>query len=103
MGSLPSQMKETAMYTRKILLAAAALAVAGMTETAGAAPSRAFQKPVVAREQIFTTLHLHHYGWLSDPYFLRGHYVVRSLDPFGRVVLVEINPQNGAFIGEILI
>jgi hypothetical protein len=94
-------MEETAMYSRKILLAAAALAVAGMSETASAAPGRDVRQLMVARDQVFTTLHLHHYRWLSDPYFFRGHYVVRSVDPFGRVALVEINPQNGAFVGEI--
>lgn len=91
------------MYSRHILLAAAALAVAGTTEAASAAPGRAMQSPALPRDQVFASLHAHHYRWLSDPYFVRGHLVVRSLDPFGRVVLVEVNPRSGAFLGEILI
>jgi hypothetical protein len=91
------------MYIRNILLAAASLVVAGMTQTASAAPGRDMRQPVVERDRVFATLGSHHYRGLSDPYFFRGHYVVRSIDPFGRVVLVEINPENGAFIGEILI
>lgn len=89
------------MYSRKILLAAASLAVAGMADTASAMPVGDFRPP--AREAVHASLQVHHYRWLSDPYFFRGHYVARSIDPFGRVVLVEINPGNGAFIGEVLI
>jgi hypothetical protein len=65
------------MYSRTILLAAASLAVTGMADAANAA--------------------------LSDPHFVRGHYVARSINPSGRVVLAEINPKDGALIGEILI
>ena len=38
---------------------------------------------------------------VGDPYFYRGHYVVRSYNRFGHVVFVEINPYTGGFIGEI--
>jgi hypothetical protein len=56
-----------------------------------------------AREHVSAALQLHHYRLLSDPYFVRGHYVARSINPSGRVVLVEINSRDGALIGEILI
>jgi hypothetical protein len=64
-------------------------------------PFRDFRPP--AREAVLASLQLHHYRFLADPYFSRGQYVARSIDPFGRVVLVELNPRNGAFIGEVLI
>ncbi len=83
------------MYSRTILLAAATLAVAGMSEAANAAS--------IAHEQILATLRVHYYRSLFDPYFMRGHYVVRSINPAGRVVLVEIDPRSGAFIGEFMI
>ncbi|HUO01955.1 MAG TPA: hypothetical protein VMU31_04190 [Rhizomicrobium sp.] len=60
-------------------------------------------QPVVARELVSAKLHLHHYRLLSDPHFVRGHYVARSIAPSGRVVLMEINPEDGAPMGEILI
>jgi hypothetical protein len=91
-----------AMYSRTILLAAASLAVTGMAESAGA-QSMNFRQPIVARGQVLATLNLHHYRLLSDPHFVRGHYVARSLDPSGRVVLVEINPKDGGWLGEALI
>ena len=88
------------MYSRTILLAAASLAV---TDTANAMPMGNLQQPLVARELVSAKLHFHHYRLLSDPHFVRGHYVARSINPSGRVVLVEINPKDGALIGEILI
>ncbi|HKD48634.1 MAG TPA: hypothetical protein VKB67_13190 [Rhizomicrobium sp.] len=88
------------MYSRTILLAAASLAVAGMMETANALPAP--DLPLAAREQVIATLHIHHYRLLSDPYLFRSRYVVRGVNPFGRVVLVEIDPRTGAFISEVL-
>jgi hypothetical protein len=100
-GIAPVRNEDAAMYSRNILLAAASLAVAGVADTAIAMPLRDFHP--LAREAVRASLQLHHYRFVSDPYFFRGRYVARSIDPSGRVVLVEINPQNGAFIGEILI
>ncbi|HXR94571.1 MAG TPA: hypothetical protein VN718_01755 [Rhizomicrobium sp.] len=88
------------MYSRTILLTAASLAVAG-SGTADATPM--LHQPLVAREQISARLHLRHYRLLSEPRFVRGHYVARSIAPSGRVVLVEIDPEDGALIGEIFI
>ena len=90
------------MYSRTILLTAASLAVAGMADAANAAPV-SIRQPVAARELVSARLHLHHYRLLSDPHFVRGHYVARSIAPSGRVVLMEINPEDGAPMGEILI
>ena len=89
------------MYSRTILLAAASLAVAGMA--ANASPMRDVSTPMAARAQILATLHVRHYRLLSEPYFFRGRAVVRSVNPFGRVVLVEIDPRTGGFIGETFI
>ncbi|HWF65032.1 MAG TPA: hypothetical protein VN685_10505 [Rhizomicrobium sp.] len=91
------------MYSRTILLAAASLAVTDMADAANAAPTQILQQPLAARELVSARLHFHHYRLLSDPHFVRGHYVARSINPSGRVVLAEINPKDGALIGEILI
>lgn len=87
------------MYSRTILLTAASLAVAGMANAANATTAG---NSATAREQILATLQVHHYRLLSDPHFVRGHYVAKSINPFGRVVLAEIDPEDGAFLGEIL-
>jgi hypothetical protein len=56
----------------------------------------------VNRDRVFVTLRHHHYArFVGNPYFYRGHYVVRSYNRFGRVVFVEVNPYTGGFIGEI--
>ena len=90
------------MYSRTILPAAASSTVAGITDTANASPIRNRREPLAAREQVIATLHIHHYRLLSDPYLFRSRYVVRGVNPFGRVVLVEIDPRTGAFISEVL-
>jgi hypothetical protein len=107
------------MTNRKTtLLAAAALAVLSLAGagSANAAPRghfgpaahhqsvrvdmrHNFHRPYVTRTHVYQTLRTHRYVGLGDPYFFRGHYVVRSHDRFGRVVLVEINPWTGAFLG----
>lgn len=87
------------MYSRTILLTAASLAVAGM---ANAAEATTASTSGTAREQVQTALQVHHYRLLSDPHFVSGHYVAKSINPFGRVVLAEIDPEDGAFLGEIL-
>ena len=101
------------MYSRKILIAAAALAVAAAGGMASAAPwnqthngwntrheAHLDHRPPVARERVFETLRFHHYRNIGDPYFVRGHYVVRSRDRFGHPAFVEVDPWSGAFIGE---
>jgi hypothetical protein len=59
---------------------------------------------IVERDRIFVGLRQHHYArFIGDPYFYRGHYVVRSYNPAGRVVFVEVNPYTGAFLGEVVL
>jgi hypothetical protein len=107
------------MLNSKILLTAAALAVTSLAGSANAAPfdnhmgdhrddhrpvaRQEFHRPIVERVHIYDTLRFHHYRWIGDPYFVGSHYVVRTINPFGRTVLVEVNPYTGAFIGEFRI
>ncbi len=105
-------------FTNKTLLAAASLAVmtAGGTLAASAAPwdhhdrfhdRFDHRRPViehrhyVERVRIVDTLRVHHYRVIGDPYFVRGHYVVRTHDRLGRLVFVQVDPFTGAFLGEI--
>lgn len=53
------------------------------------------------RRIVFETLRQHHIRYSGEPYFVRGHYVVRSFDRFGRVSFIEINPYTGGLIGVI--
>jgi hypothetical protein len=53
------------------------------------------------RDTIFRSLRYHRIHYVGDPYFVRGHYVVRSFDRFGRVSFIEINPYTGDVIGVI--
>ena len=97
------------MYNIKTLVAAASMTVA-MAVGCAAAEAAPFnhpwdrrpvaQRPLVVRERVFDVLRFHHYRGIAAPVFLRGHYVVRSYDRFGRVVFVEVDPYTGAFIGE---
>jgi hypothetical protein len=112
------------MYSTKILLAAAALAVSSLASAANAAPldqrfgdhrdgdrfghrgpvaRHEFHRPYVERVHIYDTLRFRHYRGIGDPYFVRGHYVVRTINPFGRTVFVEVDPYSGAFLGEFRI
>jgi hypothetical protein len=96
------------MYNIKTLLAAAAMAVAmaAGVSSANAAPwDRHVDRPMPAHRNFVThtrvveTLRAHHFRFIADPVFVRGHYVARSYDRFGHIVLVEIDPHTGAFIG----
>ena len=53
------------------------------------------------RDTIFRSLRYHRIHYVGEPYFVRGHYVVRSFDRFGRVSFIEINPYTGDVIGVI--
>jgi hypothetical protein len=92
------------MYSKKTLVAAAALAVlaASGLDAASAAPwhHRAVHRHYVERARIAHALRLHHYRVVGDPYFLRGHYVVRTHNRFGHPAIVRIDPYTGAFLGE---
>jgi hypothetical protein len=103
--------KEMTMYSNRILLAAAALAVSSAANAApwdhrfdnhsGPTARPEFHRAIVARIRVFDTLRLRHYRGIGDPYFIRGHYVVRTINPFGHTVFVEVDPYSGAFIGEL--
>jgi hypothetical protein len=96
------------MQLKTFLMAAATaatLAVAGAS-AADAAPFHGYRHvPVVERRVIvdhrvvFDTLRVHRIRYAGEPYFVRGHYVVKSFDRFGRTTFVEVNPYTGAFIG----
>jgi len=50
------------------------------------------------RDTIFRSLRYHRIHYVGEPYFVRGHYVVRSFDRFGRASFIEINPYTGDVI-----
>jgi len=55
----------------------------------------------VTRAQVHRTLRNHRFVGIGNPHFLRGQYVVRSQDRFGRIVLVRLDPWTGRFMGVI--
>ncbi len=100
------------MYSKKTLVAAAALAVlsaAGIGSASAAPWNHNHPGPVmqhrhfVERARIDEALRFRHFRMVGTPYFLHGHYVVRTHDRFGRLVVVEIDPSTGAFLGEFRI
>ena len=98
------------MIAKQAMLAAAALAALTATGigAADAQPRPAvarhdMHRPMVEHARVIETLRLHRYVALGDPYFFHGRYVVRSHDRFGHVVLVQIDPYTGAYIGEVRI
>jgi hypothetical protein len=103
------------MFGKKTLLAAAALAAlsAAGAGSASAAPydhrdhrgydrhpGATMHRHYVDRVRIERALRVNHYRMFGDPFFARGHYVVRTHDRFGHVVLVRVDPYSGAFLGE---
>jgi hypothetical protein len=109
------------MLAKKMFLAAAALAALTATGLSGANAQprdrdgrdyrngriemrhdwRDQRRAFVPRHRVYNTLRLHRYVGLGNPYFMRGQYVVRSYDRFGRVVLVRIDPYTGRFLGVV--
>jgi hypothetical protein len=118
---------ETTMYSKKTLVAAAALVVlaAAGIGSATAEPWNhdadhridqrmdnrgldhrgfdrhpgAMHRHYVDRFRVESALRFHHYRLIGDPFFVRGHYVVRTHDRFGRIVVVEVDPFSGAYLG----
>jgi hypothetical protein len=99
------------MIAKQTILAAAALAALTATGI-GAVDAQPRRETVamrhetrrpVERVRVFETLRLHHYTGLGEPYFFHGRYVVRSHDRMGRLVLVELDPWTGRFIGVVRI
>ncbi len=104
------------MNIKKILTAAAAATVlsTAAVATAAAAPIIIVHgmhdhfrhddwrgRRVVEHRVVFETLRFHKIRYAGNPYFVHGHYVVKSFDRFGRVTFVEVNPYTGALVGFI--
>ncbi len=56
----------------------------------------------VNHDRVFEVVRSHHYRYIGEPYWYRGVYVIRTYDPYGRVVLVRIDPYSGAWGGIFL-
>ncbi len=100
------------MQIKKILTAAAGALTLGLAAApaADAAPFHGMHdrgrveridRRIVEHRIVFNTLRANRIRYVGNPYFVRGHYVVRSHDRFGRVTFVEVNPYTGRFIGFI--
>ncbi|MBS0472367.1 MAG: hypothetical protein JSR60_14945 [Proteobacteria bacterium] len=98
--------------TFKTILKAAAAAALFTIGAAGAADAMPYHgrpmphpvarhevRRVVDHRVVFASMHARHMRYIGTPHFVRGHYVIRSFDRFGRVAFVEINPYTGAVIG----
>jgi hypothetical protein len=99
------------MQFKKILTAAAAatiLSVAGLSSAADAPFHRTVRIErtvrvdgrVVEHKVVFNNLRARNIRYSGKPYFVRGHYVVRSFGPRG-ARFIEVNPRTGAVIGFI--
>ncbi len=105
------------MSIKTIVMAAAAALTLGLAAApaADAAPfhpagnhafDRGFRdgwrdRRIVDHRIVFEQLRGRHIRFAGEPYFVRGHYVVRSFDRFNRVTFVEVNPYTGQIIGFI--
>jgi hypothetical protein len=58
-------------------------------------------RPFVDHRLVYGAMRARHLRYFGNPHFVRGHYVIRSADRFGRSTFVEINPYTGAVIGFI--
>ena len=52
----------------------------------------------VNRMQVRRSLRYQRLSVISEPFFMRGRYVVRAQDRFGRQMLVQVDPYSGRFI-----
>lgn len=60
------------------------------------------QRRYVDRDRIFFNLRRRRYRrFYGDPYWYMGRYVVRTYDPYGRLIFVEVDPYTGDYIGVI--
>src|SRR5258708_10293173 len=110
------------MSSMKTVLAAASLAVLSAVGIGAAAAQpwdhgyrdgwrdRAWERhqrfehrAFVNRMRVAETLRFHRYRMIGDPHFFHGRCVVRTYDPFGRVVFVQVNPYSGAFIRDVVL
>ena len=107
------------MFSTKNILAAASLAVLSVAGIGGGAAApwdhhgdrfdrrdgyrheRIERRAFVDRVRLEQSLRFHRYRAIGAPYFVHDRYVVRTHDRFGRVVFVQVDPYNGAFIREV--
>ena len=61
------------------------------------------RRAFIPRHRVYDTLRMHRFVGIGHPHFMRGQYVVRSYDRFGRIVLVRIDPWTGRFLGVVRI
>lgn len=112
------------MHSTKTLLAAAGLAVltaAGMGSAAAApfdrhmavshqvlrhdlrqdrrALRRDEHRIALDRMRILASLRRHHVRPIGEPFFLRGHAVVKVSGRFGRATLIAVDPRTGVILG----
>ncbi|MBI1328310.1 MAG: hypothetical protein GC166_00245 [Alphaproteobacteria bacterium] len=52
----------------------------------------------VGRDRVWRELNRHHYRHVGNPYWYRGHYVVRAYDRRGRLGFVRVDPYTGSYI-----
>jgi len=51
-------------------------------------------------DTIFRMLRKRHYSQFEGaPFWYHGHYIVRSYDRRGNVVMIEVNPYTGMYVG----
>jgi hypothetical protein len=56
----------------------------------------------VDRDRVFFNLRRRNYNrFAGDPYWFQGRYLVRTYDRWGNVILVEVDPYTGNFIGVV--
>ncbi len=55
----------------------------------------------VDRARLNTVLWRNQYRVIGEPYFVHDRYVVRTHNRFGHIVLVQVDPWSGAFLGEV--
>jgi hypothetical protein len=54
----------------------------------------------VDQDSVFRTLKKHHYNQFEGaPFWFHGRFMVKTFDRRGNVVMIEVNPYSGAYIG----
>jgi hypothetical protein len=61
--------------------------------------NRHYPRHYVTHARVYDVIRAHHHRYIGAPYWYRGVYVIRTYDPYGRVVLVRIDPYTGAWGG----
>ena len=62
--------------------------------------SQYHDRTFVDQERVFRTLKKRHYNQFEgQPFWFHGRFLVKSFDRRGNVVMIEVNPYTGAYIG----